>query len=202
MRLEKDLTNYTLPVELTDQHRSRRKREMQKPKKEKSKYKGFTRSISLDQRFVQQARSKTNYQEDATFLSNKSKIQYLESILYGKKEKRGTVPATIQASPVITPKTTCERKNKSTWDLKAYLKPRQDAGHFEWNPGQLIGKHNQYEITALLGDGTFGRVLEARDTNDGKIYAIKVIRAVRRYKASAKIEAKIIQMLNEDDPDN
>ena len=53
-----------------------------------------------------------------------------------------------------------------------------------------------------MGDGTFGRVLEARNTKTGYIYAIKVIRAVARYIKRAKKEAKNVQCLNDADPDN
>lgn len=55
--------------------------------------------------------------------------------------------------------------------------------------GELIGK--RYRVRALLGDGTFGRVVEAEYEN--RIYAVKVsvrlsqvIKAVPRYIESAK----------------
>ena len=44
--------------------------------------------------------------------------------------------------------------------------------------------------------------MEARDTSDEKVYAIKVIRAVSRYTSSAKIEANVIKTLNHYDPDH
>ena len=44
--------------------------------------------------------------------------------------------------------------------------------------------------------------MEAKDTSDEKIYAIKVIRAVPRYTSSAKIEANVIKTLNKADPDH
>ena len=44
--------------------------------------------------------------------------------------------------------------------------------------------------------------MKARHTKDGKIYAVKVIRADSRYIEVAEIEAKVIEKLNKADPDN
>jgi serine/threonine protein kinase len=76
---------------------------------------------------------------------------------------------------------------------------RNDEGHFQWNQGMILA--GRYEVTRLLGDGTFGRVLEARDTRDGTMKAIKVIRAVSRYIESAKQEAQVLTRLQEADPE-
>lgn len=64
----------------------------------------------------------------------------------------------------------------------------QDAGHFEYYVGKKIGGH--YKIINHLGDGTFGRTLKC--SRDKNYYAIKIIRAVKRYNQSAKIEVNIL----------
>jgi serine/threonine protein kinase len=74
-----------------------------------------------------------------------------------------------------------------------------DNGHFEWTLGQTL--NSKYSITGFLGDGTFGRVLKAKDPLGTEI-AIKVIRAVPRYVEAAKIEAEIIERLNKADPEH
>ena len=76
---------------------------------------------------------------------------------------------------------------------------RQDDGHYQWKTGEIIAQ--KYTVTGFLGDGTFGRVLEVRDT-DGTLKAIKIIREVDRYIEAAKIEATIIERLNKSDPEN
>jgi len=43
-----------------------------------------------------------------------------------------------------------------------------------------------------LGDGTFGRVLEVKDLKYNEYYAMKVIRAVKKYIESAEIETDIL----------
>ena len=53
-------------------------------------------------------------------------------------------------------------------------------------PGQQLGP---YVATRLLGDGTFGRVLEATGPQ-GQRVAVKVIRDVKKYVEAAKIEAQ------------
>eukprot|EP00397_Hematodinium_sp_SG-2012_P003331 GEMP01003339.1.p1 GENE.GEMP01003339.1~~GEMP01003339.1.p1 ORF type:complete len:699 (+),score=88.46 GEMP01003339.1:29-2125(+) len=73
--------------------------------------------------------------------------------------------------------------------------------HFDWYVGQVLKQ--KYEVTHLLGDGTFGRVLGAIDTaNKQQRVAIKVIRDVARYQENAKIEAKILKDIWRNDPNN
>lgn len=62
----------------------------------------------------------------------------------------------------------------------------KDAGHYEYEIGDKI---ENYIITSHMGDGTFGRVLEGYHVIKKKKYALKVIRAVKRYTKYAKIEA-------------
>ena len=50
---------------------------------------------------------------------------------------------------------------------------------------------DRYEVKKFLGDGTFGRVLLGE--YHGRQYALKVIRAVKRYISSAKVEVEILE---------
>ena len=43
-----------------------------------------------------------------------------------------------------------------------------------------------------MGDGTFGRALKCLNIIENKYYAVKIIRSVKRYNESAKIEANIL----------
>jgi len=52
------------------------------------------------------------------------------------------------------------------------------------------------------GLGTFGKVFTCIDTRTRERVAVKVIRGIRRYAKSAKIEASIIQKVNNRDKDN
>ena len=48
-----------------------------------------------------------------------------------------------------------------------------DLGHFKYKIGDLINE--KYRIEEFLGDGTFGRVLECKNLENGELYAVKVI---------------------------
>jgi serine/threonine protein kinase len=54
----------------------------------------------------------------------------------------------------------------------------------------------------LLGQGTFGKVVEAIDTQTSKRVAIKIIRAIPKYRDASKIEVRVLQKLKERDPLN
>ena len=54
----------------------------------------------------------------------------------------------------------------------------------------------------LLGQGTFGKVVEAIDTTNNKRVAIKIIRAIPKYRDASKIEVRVLQKLKEKDPTN
>ena len=69
--------------------------------------------------------------------------------------------------------------------------------HFDWYKGMYLGGDRRYEVRRKLGEGTFGRVLECIDHNRRSRVAVKVIRDVKRYVDNAKIEAKILERVNE-----
>lgn len=70
--------------------------------------------------------------------------------------------------------------------------------HFSWHKGMVL--HSRYEMVRLLGDGTFGRVLLAQDRREDRQVAIKVIRDIKRYMESARIEADILKDICRADP--
>lgn len=60
--------------------------------------------------------------------------------------------------------------------------------------------NERYNVVKLLGDGTFGRVLLAHDKRkDNRDVAVKVIRDVKRYMESAKVEADILKDIRDAD---
>ncbi|KAI1175844.1 kinase-like domain-containing protein [Nemania sp. FL0916] len=61
---------------------------------------------------------------------------------------------------------------------------------------------SQYQIRKLLGQGTFGKVVEARDRRRNKLVAIKIIRAIQKYRDASRIELRVLQTLKANDPEN
>ncbi|KAF7312109.1 hypothetical protein MIND_00223200 [Mycena indigotica] len=73
-------------------------------------------------------------------------------------------------------------------------------GHYIIQPDDLI--YRRYRTVKLLGQGTFGKVVEAVDTvNDSRV-AIKIIRAIPKYRDASKIEVRVLNKLKERDPLN
>lgn len=58
------------------------------------------------------------------------------------------------------------------------------------------------EIRKLLGQGTFGKVVQAFDRHKKELVAIKIIRSVQKYRDAAKIELRVLQTLRQNDAEN
>jgi dual-specificity kinase len=54
----------------------------------------------------------------------------------------------------------------------------------------------------LLGQGTFGKVVEAYDNRDRRRVAVKIIRAIQKYRDASRIEMRVLEKLKEKDPTN
>jgi len=55
----------------------------------------------------------------------------------------------------------------------------------------------------LLGQGTFGKVVKARDKKrNGKLVAIKIIRSVQKYRDASRIELRVLSTLKANDSEN
>ena len=58
----------------------------------------------------------------------------------------------------------------------------------------------RYEVTSLLGRGSFGQVLQCKDHKTGRSVAIKLIRNKKRFHHQALVEVKILENLTKWDP--
>lgn len=82
-----------------------------------------------------------------------------------------------------------------------FLSPWHLGRCISWKRGLLM-KNDRYLVDDFLGDGTFGRVLLARDTNrerNRSEVAIKVIRNVEKYTRNAQREAEILKDIRLED---
>ncbi|KAG0304253.1 dual specificity protein kinase kns1 [Linnemannia gamsii] len=86
-------------------------------------------------------------------------------------------------------------------DAPAAIPPWDDKeGHYIVVPGEDLT--SRYKMIRLLGQGTFGKVVECFDRDTGKHCAIKIIRAVQKYRDASKIEARVLNTLKKSDPRN
>ena len=53
-----------------------------------------------------------------------------------------------------------------------------------------------------MGEGTFGKVVECEDkqTNEKTIVAVKIIRAIEKYRDAAIIEMEVLESIKKHDP--
>jgi dual-specificity kinase len=54
----------------------------------------------------------------------------------------------------------------------------------------------------LLGQGTFGKVVEAVDQHSTSSVAVKIIRSIPKYRDASKIEVRVLKTLKANDPTN
>lgn len=57
-------------------------------------------------------------------------------------------------------------------------------------------------MVKLLGQGTFGKVVQAKDRHRNKLVAIKIIRSVQKYRDASKIELRVLATLKVNDEQN
>jgi serine/threonine protein kinase len=57
-------------------------------------------------------------------------------------------------------------------------------------------------VKRLLGEGTYGKVVECYDKKRERYVAVKIIRNLEKYREAAKIEIRILDNLYVHDPQN
>jgi len=73
-------------------------------------------------------------------------------------------------------------------------------GHFIVREGDYVS--SRYKILSQLGQGTFGKVVECYDRQKKQYVAIKIIRAIQKYRDASQIEIRVLKTLREEDPNN
>ncbi|KAF9330379.1 dual specificity protein kinase kns1 [Podila minutissima] len=100
-------------------------------------------------------------------------------------------PPNLPSATNVLSGTACE-PTSTPWDDK--------EGHYIVVPNQdLIPR---YKILRLLGQGTFGKVVECFDRETGQHCAIKIIRAVQKYRDASKTEIRVLATMKAYDPEN
>ncbi|KAK9473159.1 kinase-like domain-containing protein [Dipodascopsis tothii] len=101
-------------------------------------------------------------------------------------------------------KPVCKAKDVVVQAITDPFVPREklddDDGHYIIVPNSEFT--SRYTITKLLGQGTFGKVVEAYDHQKRSSCAIKIIRAVQKYRDASKIELRVLSTLSMHDQQN
>jgi serine/threonine protein kinase len=112
---------------------------------------------------------------------------------------------TRQPSRSDSSKDLARKKKRATQLSQSGLAPGEsmdnEDGHLKFREGLVL--NSRYSMIRKLGEGTFGRVFECSDSDDGgRKKAVKVVRAVERYKHDAMVEASVLDELAQLDPKN
>ncbi|KAI9730274.1 MAG: dual specificity protein kinase kns1 [Cirrosporium novae-zelandiae] len=75
-----------------------------------------------------------------------------------------------------------------------------DDGHYIVQPDTDLT--DRYAVSRLLGQGTFGKVVEAWDKRRKTKVAIKIIRSVQKYRDASRIELRVLSTLASNDKEN
>ncbi|PQE16050.1 hypothetical protein CJF32_00004943 [Rutstroemia sp. NJR-2017a WRK4] len=81
-----------------------------------------------------------------------------------------------------------------------HSKVDDEDGHYIVVPDTELTE--RYSVLKLLGQGTFGKVVQAKDRDRGKLVAIKIIRSVQKYRDASKIELRVLSTLKANDQEN
>ncbi|KAG6123944.1 hypothetical protein E4U22_000933 [Claviceps purpurea] len=81
-----------------------------------------------------------------------------------------------------------------------HSKVDDDDGHYIVVPDAELT--DKYKINGLLGQGTFGKVVQARDRKRNEAVAVKIIRSVQKYRDASRIELRVLATLKANDHDN
>ncbi|KAI9818628.1 MAG: dual specificity protein kinase kns1 [Thelocarpon impressellum] len=85
----------------------------------------------------------------------------------------------------------------------SYMKHQKvddEDGHYIVVPDSELTE--RYHISRLLGQGTFGKVVEAYDKRKRTRCAIKIIRSVQKYRDASRIELRVLSTLSSNDRQN
>ncbi|KAJ3222131.1 dual specificity protein kinase kns1 [Clydaea vesicula] len=92
-------------------------------------------------------------------------------------------------------------------DVSTTSSTNRQQKHYDEKDGHYVIKldsdlTSRYTIVKLLGQGTFGKVVECYDRLSRNYKAIKIIRSVQKYREAAKVEIQILNELKKHDPNN
>lgn len=85
-------------------------------------------------------------------------------------------------------------------NIHKHQKVDDDDGHYVIEEGMPLTE--RYDIVKMLGQGTFGKVVEAYDKRRKTRCAVKIIRSVQKYRDASRIELRVLSTLSMNDKDN
>ncbi|KAJ5948356.1 hypothetical protein N7466_001371 [Penicillium verhagenii] len=144
---------------------------------------------------------------------------YYEDAAAGQKRKRTTRKSTRDEQKrreletvgdafleyVPPPQPVIKAKDVPVPVVRDYTSSRNEKfddedGHYIVTPDTLLT--DRYSVIKLLGQGTFGKVVEAYDKRQKTRCAIKIIRSIQKYRDASRIELRVLSTLASNDKSN
>ncbi|KAJ1498316.1 dual specificity protein kinase kns1, partial [Coelomomyces lativittatus] len=94
--------------------------------------------------------------------------------------------------------TSSSSSSSSLVSVSCSAKLEDKDGHYVVTKNDVIA--GTYTVIRQLGQGTFGKVAECEDQHTGQRVAIKLIRAIQKYKDASLGEIRVLKTLKQADP--
>jgi dual-specificity kinase len=146
----------------------------------------------------------SNSYEDVRIGQKRKRVQpQKETRAQTKKKQQDTAPDAF--ADYIPPPKPCKKATEVHVpvvrdNLHRSQKVDDDDGHYIVQPNTVMT--DRYDIVKLLGQGTFGKVVEAYDKRKKSKCAIKIIRSVQKYRDASRIELRVLSTLALNDKNN
>jgi dual-specificity kinase len=144
------------------------------------------------------------YYEDADIGQKRKRVTTRKSTRDEQKRRELEAVGDAFLSYVPPPNPPIKAKDVAVPVVRDYARTNEkyddDDGHYVVTPDTPIT--DRYSIIKLLGQGTFGKVVEAYDKQRRSRCAIKIIRSIQKYRDASRIELRVLSTLSSNDKAN
>jgi dual-specificity kinase len=144
------------------------------------------------------------YYEDANVGQKRKRVTTRKSARDEQKRRELETAGDAFLSYIPPPKPPIKAKEVPVPVVRDYgnrhEKYDDDDGHYIVTPDTPLT--DRYSIIKLLGQGTFGKVVEAYDKQRKTRCAVKIIRSIQKYRDASRIELRVLSTLASNDKSN
>ncbi|KAK2750031.1 dual specificity protein kinase kns1 [Onygenales sp. PD_40] len=145
------------------------------------------------------------YEDISTIGQKRKRVVTRKSARDEQKRREQEVVVDAFSSYIPPPKPPIKAKDVVVPVIRDYHLPKHhkvddDDGHYIVTPDTDLT--DRYSIVKLLGQGTFGKVVEAYDKQKKTRCAVKIIRSVQKYRDASRIELRVLSTLASNDKSN
>ncbi|CEN62590.1 Putative Protein kinase lkh1 [Aspergillus calidoustus] len=144
------------------------------------------------------------YYEEANVGQKRKRVTTRKSVRDEQKKREQETATDAFLSYIPPPNPPVKAKDVPVPVIRSYAnrgeKFDDDDGHYIVTPNTPLT--DRYTISRLLGQGTFGKVVEAYDKQRKTRCAVKIIRSIQKYRDASRIELRVLSTLAHNDKHN